>query len=223
MPRPTITHEMKLAAAMQVAKNLDGDAEVIATAYSYPMDGYQLARELDDRHYWNISASDVEELDQMDCLVRHELERAEKEWVEREARSYDRLYPRAAPHVAVRLVPVLDTASSDAVGRDVALAIDWVRSNAGEHAAVIENALAAYDPERVGARTVRVPTSGVDIQALQEQAEAWEAVFETLNEVYPGWTSVRPEGTGVELACEAIRHFAAQAPDLRPITDYVKD
>ena len=85
MPRPTITHEMKLAAAMQVAKNLDGDAEVIATAYSYPMDGYQLARELDDRHYWNISASDVEELDQMDCLVRHELERAEKEWVEREA------------------------------------------------------------------------------------------------------------------------------------------
>lgn len=84
MPRPTITHEMKLAAAKQVAKNLDGDAEVIATAYSYPMDGYQLARELDDRHYWNISASDVDELDAMDSLVRQALEQAEKEWVERE-------------------------------------------------------------------------------------------------------------------------------------------
>lgn len=107
--------------------------------------------------------------------------------------------------------------------RSIALATDWARTNAGEHAAVIENALAAYDPERVGARTVRVPTSGVDIQSLQEQAEAWEAVFETLNEVYPGWISVRPEGTGVEFACEAIRHLAAQAPDLRPITDYVKD
>ena len=37
--------------------------------------------------------------------------------------------------------------------RSIALALDWARANAGEHAAVIENALAAYDPERVGART----------------------------------------------------------------------
>ena len=74
----------------------------------------------------------------------------------REAKSYDRLYPRAAPHVAVQLVPVLDTASSDAVGRDVALALEWARNNAGEHADTIIEALAAYDPE-CGARTVSQP------------------------------------------------------------------
>ena len=98
MSRPTITQEMKLAAAMQVAKNLvDGDAEVIASAYSYPMDGYQLARELDDRHYWSISASDVDELDAMDALVRQELERAEKEWAEREA-----ITPKLAVGTAIK-------------------------------------------------------------------------------------------------------------------------
>lgn len=74
----------------------------------------------------------------------------------RESKSYDRLYPRAAPHVAVRLVPVLDTASSDAVGRDVALALDWARANAGEHADTIIEALAAYDPE-CGGRTAQAP------------------------------------------------------------------
>lgn len=84
MNRPTITHEMKLAAAVKVAKNLEVDAEVIATAYRYPMDGYRLARELDDWHGCAITANDVEELDAMDVLVRKELENAEKQWVERE-------------------------------------------------------------------------------------------------------------------------------------------
>ena len=46
-----------------------------------------------------------------------------------------------------------ENAASAPTDRGIALAIDWARSNAGEHAAVIENALAAYDPERVGART----------------------------------------------------------------------
>ena len=84
MSRPTVTHEMKLAVAMKVAESVNGDAETNAAAYSYPMDGYALAKELDDRHYWEITASDVEELDAMDVLVRDELKRAEREWVERE-------------------------------------------------------------------------------------------------------------------------------------------
>lgn len=84
MSRPTVTKEMKRAAAIEVAKSTDVDVHDIAQAYSYPMDGYQLARELDDHYHCDISASDVEELDAMDSLVRQELERAERQWVERE-------------------------------------------------------------------------------------------------------------------------------------------
>lgn len=81
MNRPTVTDAMKLAAAQQVAKALNGDAETIAQAYTHPMDGYELARELDRRYGWDLRRDDVDELDVMESLVREQLEAAEKAWV----------------------------------------------------------------------------------------------------------------------------------------------
>lgn len=85
MNRPTITHEMKLVAAKQIAEKLNGDADTIAKAYHYPMDGYELARVLDRMYYWDLTMPDVEALDHMDSLVRAELDKAEKQWAEQEA------------------------------------------------------------------------------------------------------------------------------------------
>lgn len=85
MNRPTITDEMKLAAARQIADKVDGDAETIAEAYHHPMDGYELARELDRMYGWDLTMMDVEELDCMGILVRVELDRAEKQWAAQEA------------------------------------------------------------------------------------------------------------------------------------------
>ena len=69
MERPKITKEMILEAAAKIAESLDGDADTIAEHYSHPMDGYQLARELDRYAYWDLTMSDVEELDGMSSIV----------------------------------------------------------------------------------------------------------------------------------------------------------
>ena len=80
MNRPTITDAMKLEAARQVAEAVNGDAETIAAAYLHPMDGYELARELDRRYGWDLTRADVDELDNMESKVRRQLEAAEKAW-----------------------------------------------------------------------------------------------------------------------------------------------
>ncbi len=81
MERPKITKEMILEAAKQVAENLeDGDAESIAENYEHPMDGYQLARELDRNTHWDLTMSDVEELDCMHGIVDRLHGEAEKKW-----------------------------------------------------------------------------------------------------------------------------------------------
>ena len=83
MKRPTITQEMILEAAKKVAANLDGaDAETIAEHYRHPMDGYQLAKELDRYAYWDLTMSDVEELDCMSSIVSDLHRKAEKAWGE---------------------------------------------------------------------------------------------------------------------------------------------
>lgn len=81
MQRPTVTDAMKLEAARQIATANDWDVETIAAAYQHPMDGYELARELDRRHGWDLRRNDVDELDNMESLVRAQLEAAEKAWV----------------------------------------------------------------------------------------------------------------------------------------------
>lgn len=81
MGRPKITEEMILEAAKQIAEHLDGDAETIAENYEHPMDGYQLAKELDRNAYWDLTMSDVEELDGMSTIVERLHSEAEKKWV----------------------------------------------------------------------------------------------------------------------------------------------
>lgn len=82
MNRPDITKEIILEAAKQIAERLDGDAETIASYYRYPMDGYELARELDRYASWDLTMADVEELDAMTSIVGQLHREAEKKWGE---------------------------------------------------------------------------------------------------------------------------------------------
>ena len=85
MPRPTVTKEMvKIAAKEVCARIRDAEPEDIAECYSYPMDGYQLAKALEQKFCWDIRVEDVSDLDAMDYVVRTKLTDAEKEWVARE-------------------------------------------------------------------------------------------------------------------------------------------
>ena len=80
MDRPKVTKEMILEAAKQIAENLDVDAETIAEHYRHPMDGYQLARELDRYAHLDLAMADVEELDGMSGIVDRLHSEAEKKW-----------------------------------------------------------------------------------------------------------------------------------------------
>lgn len=82
MKRPSVTSEMILAAAEEIAERVGGDAATIAEHYSHPMDGYELAKQLDKWAYWDVSREDMETLDEMEMLVRDAHSKAEKEWVE---------------------------------------------------------------------------------------------------------------------------------------------
>lgn len=83
MSRPSITEEMKLEAAKQVAARLgDADAETIAKTWQPLMDGYELARELDKQFYWDLTRDEMEELDDMQSIVDDLLGEAEKKWFE---------------------------------------------------------------------------------------------------------------------------------------------
>ena len=80
MERPKITKEMILEAAKQISESLDGDAETIAKHYRHPMDGYELARELDRYAGWDLTMPDVEELDCLSSIVSDLHREAEKTW-----------------------------------------------------------------------------------------------------------------------------------------------
>lgn len=80
MNRPKITDEMILEAAQQIAEKLDGDAATIAEHFRPHMDGYELARELDRWCGWDLTMSDVEELDCMSSIVDQLQRDAEKKW-----------------------------------------------------------------------------------------------------------------------------------------------
>lgn len=72
-PRPAVTQAMYLQAAQIIAARNHWEpaqAEDIAEAFSPYDDGYELAKKLDNDYGWDISAMDVEALDQMDSEVR---------------------------------------------------------------------------------------------------------------------------------------------------------
>lgn len=74
MNRPKITPEIVAKAVRGIAKLYgwgdDAVAQIVEIVRS-PIDGYQLAKALDDRFFWDISVSDVEELDNVWDAVRN--------------------------------------------------------------------------------------------------------------------------------------------------------
>lgn len=88
-PRPTVTDEMKLAAAMPIAKQMlsginddakAGAKDIAENGYAY-IDGYELAKRL-ERCGWDICRGDIDELDQYDSNLRAELKKAETAWAD---------------------------------------------------------------------------------------------------------------------------------------------
>lgn len=76
--RPKISHEMIAQTVQKLAAENGWDADHaadVAKEYRPYMDGYELAKELESRHYWDISVMDVDALDCMDSEVR-EIHRA---------------------------------------------------------------------------------------------------------------------------------------------------
>lgn len=80
MDRPEITKDMIAEAAKEIAVSVNGDAATIAKHYQHPMDGYELARELDRREGWYLTMLDVEELNNLSGIVSRLLRAAEKKW-----------------------------------------------------------------------------------------------------------------------------------------------
>lgn len=85
MNRPTVTEEMVRQAATEVAEVYYSDfkdtaVEAILRQYSYPMDGYELAKNLDRWESWDNTRDDVDTLDEIDCKVDRLLREAVKAW-----------------------------------------------------------------------------------------------------------------------------------------------
>lgn len=83
--RPKLDEEMiKAAARKLVGGNAVFDEfhfEEIADQYYYGIDGYELAKKLDDHYYWDICVEMVSELDCMDGIVRDIWQEKQREWV----------------------------------------------------------------------------------------------------------------------------------------------
>lgn len=88
--RPEVTEDMIRQAAASVMPSLnprDDDEkermiEDIVKHYSHPMDGYELARDLDKWESWDCNRDEMETLDGVESIVSTLLEDAEKSWFE---------------------------------------------------------------------------------------------------------------------------------------------
>lgn len=95
-PRPTrLTEAMKLAAATDLVTDMikshdldegqrDGAIRDIAKHAAQNMDGYELAKTLDDRCYWSCDLVMAEALDGYSSAARKQLDAAQKAWFEAE-------------------------------------------------------------------------------------------------------------------------------------------
>lgn len=79
--RPHISTETILQACTVVALKLDGTAEEIASCYYSHIDGYQLAKELEDKHSWNIDLQVIEELEELQWEVDSIHKKVCMQWV----------------------------------------------------------------------------------------------------------------------------------------------
>lgn len=83
-PRPAISEQNIREAAERVAKDMgqyDGVDDLV-DAYTPYEDGYRLARRLEDDYYWDVDASMISDLDNMDSIVLRLNEEDQKRWAE---------------------------------------------------------------------------------------------------------------------------------------------
>lgn len=82
-PRPVVTDKMKLAAAREFIEKEQiegGNASDLAKHGNIWIDGYELAKALDDYCGWHIDSETVERLEAYGSYVRDALNVAEREW-----------------------------------------------------------------------------------------------------------------------------------------------
>jgi hypothetical protein len=82
MKRPTVTNEIVREAAEYVLRAADDDEiEAVVKIYNHPMDGYRIARALEDELIENYTTNDVLEFDGISSRVDNSLREKEWQWV----------------------------------------------------------------------------------------------------------------------------------------------
>lgn len=81
MKRPEISDQTIREAAAQIATQLDAAPDDIVEHFRPHMDGYELAKKLEDYAHWDITLMDVETLDCMDSTVDELHRKVLLEWV----------------------------------------------------------------------------------------------------------------------------------------------
>lgn len=112
-PRPTVTDEMILRAAQQLVADfeMDGNPEDVAEQYRHPMDGYDLAKQLDLNCRWDICAIEVEALDTMNQYVDDIHLNAQKKWF-----AQNIITPPLPIGTRIKLDPILGKPSGEIAG-----------------------------------------------------------------------------------------------------------
>ena len=87
MKRPEITKEIIEEAARKIVTAMGLDEEHVADIvevynHSWRMDGYEIAKALDDEFHWHIDMDAVVELDGIGSLIEHLHREACRQWVQ---------------------------------------------------------------------------------------------------------------------------------------------
>ena len=91
-PRPILNDDIKQAAAVSFVRahsNIQDEFDLVDLAFdiaeahttSMLMDGYELAKKLEDRFDWQIDAQTVADLDDVSVYMRKQLQHEERLWV----------------------------------------------------------------------------------------------------------------------------------------------
>ena len=79
--RPTPSEETILLAATKIATSVQGDADEIAECFSEQIDGYELAKKLEEVCSWDITVDMIERLDYMHYEVEKLHNKILKQWI----------------------------------------------------------------------------------------------------------------------------------------------
>lgn len=80
-PRPELTIGMVIEAARSIYPG-EGEAEAIADCFRRHMDGYELAKALENSAWWDCTRDDVDKLDGVSYAAEQLLRDAEQRWCE---------------------------------------------------------------------------------------------------------------------------------------------